>query len=201
MDAQAILDIIAQDAQEAAQSALREAQDRVLTIHEESDMRTAQLKDDTQTRAAAEVVQLADRMARLAELEERKEQLSAKRELIDRAFELALDNLRHLSPQEAGDIILSLIRQNAQGDETLMVGTINSSFFTPAFIQKANDALISLGKPGRLTDSGQKVENVTGLVLKTLQSELYCTMEALLNDKRETLEPAVAAVLFPDNTL
>lgn len=201
MDAQAILDIIAQDAQEAAQKALREAQDRVLTIHEESDMRTAQLKDDTQTRAGAEALQLADRMARLAELEERKEQLTAKRELIDRAFELALDKLRHLPQQEAGNIILSLIRQNAAGDETLMVGSINSSFFTPGFIQKANDVLISLGKPGRLTDSGQKVENVTGLVLKTPQSELYCTMEALLNDKRETLEPAVAAVLFPDNTL
>ena len=201
MDAQAILDIIAQDAQEAAHRALREAQDRVLTIHEGSDMRTGQLRDDTQKRAGAEAVQLADRMARLAELEERKEQLTAKRNLIDRAFTLALDKLRHLPTEETGDIILSLIRQNAAGDEMLMVGSINSGFFTPSFIQKANDVLISIGKPGRLTDSGQKVENVSGLVLKTPQSELYCTLEALLNDKREALEPAVAAVLFPDNTL
>ncbi|NLC31690.1 MAG: hypothetical protein GX781_00115 [Clostridiales bacterium] len=201
MDTQAILDIIGRDAQEAAQRALLEAQDRVLTIQEQSDMLTAQLKDDTQKRAAREAVQLADRMGRLAELEFRKDQLTAKRRLIDRSFSMALDKLHHLSPEKTADIILSLIQSNASGDEMMLVGSINSSFFTAEFVQRANDSLIKLGKPGRLTDSGQKVGNVSGLVLKTPQSELHCTMEALLNDKREALEPAVAAVLFPDNTL
>lgn len=201
MDAQAILDIIGRDAAEAAQRTLREAQNRVLTIHEESDMRSNQLRDDTKKRAESEAVLLADRMGRLAELEDRKEQLAAKRSLISRAFDGALDQLHKLPEEQFSAIILSLILENAAGDEMLAAGTVNSGFYTPEFIQKANTALIKSGKPGLLRDSGKKVEDVAGLVLKTPQSELHCTMEALLSDKRDAIEPAIVSVLFPDNTL
>ena len=51
MDTQPILDRIREDAREAAQKLLREAEDRVMTIHEQADLRVAGMRLDTEDKA------------------------------------------------------------------------------------------------------------------------------------------------------
>ena len=197
MDAQPILEVIRADAQETVRKVLKEAEDRALTIHEESDLRRNRLREDTERKAEADAMLLADRLARLKELEDRKALLQAKRGLIDQAFEQALERLRRLPDVEMGSLMLSLLLENAAGSEMLVPGAVNGGFFSQEFIKMANDALLQSGKAGNLQGSGEIAPGVCGFILKSNQSEVHCTMEALLQTKRGDLEPAVAALLFP----
>jgi vacuolar-type H+-ATPase subunit E/Vma4 len=200
MDMLPILEIIRSDAQQTVNKLLKEAEDRAFTIYEESDLRLNQLREDTQMKARADAGQLADRLTRLKELEDRKALLQAKRSLIDVAFAQALVRMRRLSDEKMESFMLALLVENAAGAELLIPGDVNGGFYSPDFIQKANAALVLSGKAGNLRDSGEKAPNVCGLVLKSEQFEVYCTMEALLDTRRGDFESGVAAILFPDES-
>ena len=197
MDAQPILEVIRSQAKQAVTKLLREAEDRALTIHEQSDLRVAALREETERKAGQEAEQLADRMRRLSLLEERKDLLAAKRALIDRAFKEALARMHGLPDEAVETQVLQMVLQNAAGDELLMPGAVNGGFYTPSFIEKANESLAGMGKPSRLKDSGEVVPGVCGVVLRSESSQTHCTFESLLEGRREALEAGVADVLFP----
>ncbi len=197
MDTQPILARIEADARDAVADVLKEAEDRVLSIHEASDLHLAELKQQTQNQAKAESLRLEERMQRLAELESRKELLAAQRELMNQAFNQALEKLRVL-PEEAFSDWLIHHLESARGDEGVRAGDLNDSFFTPAFLQKANTRLKELGKPGKLTDMGGREPGVTGLVLYGEGSVAYCSLESALEQKRLDLETGLAELLFED---
>lgn len=199
MDAQAILDIIKQEAKQQAQKLMAEANDRVLTIHEESDLRLSAKKAELKSQVAQEALQLEDRMRRLNQLEARKHQLSTKRVLIDQVFDQALAQLHALPVSQMQELVLGLIESSATGEESVMVGDINPAFFTKDFLQLANQRLQKAGKAGKLSDANKKAAGVCGLILLDQRGETHCTVEAMLSAKRERLEPQVAKRLFPDN--
>ena len=198
MDTQPILDRIREDAREAAQKLLREAEDRVMTIHEQADLRVAGMRRDTEDKAREESVQQAERMRRLAQLEDRKDRLAAMRGMVDEAFVMALSRLHALDDAEAAAYFISLIAQNAVGDETVTPGEIGAGFYGQVFLEKANAALRAAGKPAGLTDAGGRVPGVRGVVLKSASGELHCTFESALESRREAMEASVAGILFPD---
>ncbi len=198
INTQPILDLIRKESDEAIGKLMAEAQDRAMTILEQSALRVAQLETDTGQKAAQDGAQMAERMGRLALLDERKDLLAAKRALIDKAFSQALSVLHQLSDGEVEAQILELVLQNAVGDEVLIPGGINRGFYSQEFIRRANDRLVKAGKEGALRDSGETVPGVCGVVLRRMNSETHCTFEAMLEGKKEALEPGTAAVLFPD---
>ena len=196
MDTQPILSLIREEALQAAESARAQALERAKVIREESLRSSARMFESAKEDAAHEAEQARDRLRRLRELEDRKYALSARRELIGKAFDEALGKLHVLGQGEMAELMLSLIAANAQGDESLQAGDINDGFYTPAFIQKANQRLTELGRPGRLVDAGGRVSGCCGIVLRSLESQTYCTVEALMESGREGLEQKAAALLF-----
>lgn len=198
INTQPILDLIRKDADETTRKLLKEAEDRALTIHEQSDLRVLRLRNETEAKVSLDTEQLAQRMGRLALLDERKDLLAAKRALIDEAFTQALSRMHQLSIEQVEKQILEMLLQNAVGDETLVPGDINDWFYTPDFIRKANENLGRTGRTGGLTDSGEKAPGICGVVLRRKNSEMHCTFEALLEGRREALESGVADILFPD---
>ena len=196
MDTQPILSLIREEALQAAESARAQALERAKVIREESLRSSARMFESAKEDAAHEAEQARDRLRRLRELEDRKYALSARRELIGKAFDEALGKLHVLGQGEMAELMLSLIAANAQGDESLQAGDINDGFYTPAFIQKANQRLTELGRPGRLVDAGGRVSGCCGIVLRSLESQIYCTVEALMESGREGLEQKAAALLF-----
>ncbi len=200
INTQPILDLIRKEADEAVRKLLEEAQDRAMTIREQSALRVARLEDETAEKAALDGNQMAERMGRLALLDERKDLLAAKRALIDEAFAQALSSLHQLSKGEVEAQILELLLQSAIGDELLIPGDINSAYYSQDFIRKANERLVHSGRAGGLRDSGETAPGVCGVVLRRANSETHCTFEAMLEGKKEALEPGAAAVLFPDMT-
>ena len=196
MDTQPILSLIREEALQAAESARAQALERAKVIREESLRSSARMFESAKEDAAHEAEQAQDRIRRLRELEDRKYALSARRELIGKAFDEASRKLHVLPQGEMAELMLSLIAANAQGDESLAAGDINDGFYTQAFIQKANQRLTELGRPGRLVDAGGRVSGCCGIVLRSLESQTYCTVEALMESGREGLEQKAAALLF-----
>lgn len=196
MDTQPILSLIREEALQAAESARAQALERAKVIGEESLKRSALMFERAREDAAHEAEQARDRVRRLRELEDRKYALAARRELIGRAFVETLKKLHILPNDDMEELMLNLIAASAQGEESLQAGDINDGFYTPAFIQKANQRLAELGRPGRLIDAGGRAAGCCGVVLASMESRTYCTVEALMESGREGLEQKAAALLF-----
>lgn len=196
MNAQAILEKIGADGRQAAAVLLKEAGERAEAIRAESEKKIARLREETVSKAQAEAEALELRMHRMAELDERKLLLSAKRQLMDQAFQAALAKLRQMEPEQMEAFFLPMVVSIAKGTESLLVGAQNDAWFTPAFVDKVNAALISALKPGRITVSAERRQGVTGVILLGEGMEINCTLEALLQARRLQLEAEVASILY-----
>lgn len=147
-------------------------------------------------KAREEALLQRERMIRMALLEERKRDLAMKREVIQAAFEHALEQLQNLPVEQAQAFIQHILMQ-ARGDEQVVIAPSSEAVFTQAFLQQLNAALKKAGKPGTLTLSDQRREIGAGCILISGGVESNCTFAALLNQQRTALEGAVAAAVFP----
>ena len=198
MNANAIVAQLLSDAQTAADAAIADASARVAAMQAASDARIAAARKKTEERAEADAVSARARMARMAELDERKLLLADKRAVISRAFDQALAMMENMPAREARDFLLQVIPQVADGDETILPGERADAWLDGSFLQEANAAMASVGKPGRLTLSQEKRSGVSGLILVKGETEIHCTYAALLDSRRLALEAEVAAELFPE---
>lgn len=147
MNAQAILDKILEDAKENASAVLKDANDRAGAMRKATEERIATARANTEARAHEDAQAAAVRMERMAELDERKLLLKDKRDMMERAFSLALDKMKAMPAKEARAFLLSTLTELADGDEELIVGAESDGWMDKAFLADANAALTAVGKP------------------------------------------------------
>ena len=198
MNAQAILDKILEDAKENASAVLKDANDRAGAMRKATEERIATARANTEARAHEDAQAAAVRMGRMAELDERKLLLKDKRDMMERAFSLALDKMKAMPAKEARAFLLSTLTELADGDEELSVGAESDGGMDKAFLADANAALTAAGKPGKLTLAKEKRAGVSGLILARHDTEIHCTYQALLDSRRLEMEAQVAQMLFPN---
>ena len=196
MNAQAILDKIASDAQENAlriQDEAREKAEKAL-----ADTRQKLAADEAAMRAQAERdgAELSQRMGRMAELENRKALLKEKRVVIDAAFDRARELFLRLDAGAMRAFFLERVAEDAAGDETLTVGQNASQWFDDRFLADASALLQRQGKQTALQLSPEQRPGVTGFLLQQGGMEINCTLEAMLGDLRMDMETDVARLLF-----
>ncbi len=196
MNAQAILEKIGSDGRQAAAVLLKEAGERAESIRAESDKKIAKLREETIAKAQTEAAALEVRMHRMAELDERKALLAAKRKLMDQTFQEALMKLRQMPAEKMESFFLSMVISSCKGNETLLIGALHDAWYTSAFADKMNTALVAAGKPGRITVNRERRLGVTGVILLGDGMEINCTLEALLEARRLELEAEVASILY-----
>lgn len=197
LDTKPILGQIQADARQAADTLLSEARDRAAAISERSNLRVQEMMEDTRAKALAEADLLEDRMLRLAGLEQRNLLVTAKRELIGRAFEQAIQTLNKAPKDQVTRVMGNLLVRYASGNETLIAGEINDAFFTQDFIRDINRRLSQSGRQGNLNAGEGREPGVCGVVLRGRNSRVNCTFVALMETRREEMESAVAGILFP----
>lgn len=198
MDVKPLIETIEQNARQIADSYLSEARARVHDLQASCDADLDDLQDQAGREARLEGDRLEENLRRLGALEDRKALLSLKRQLIDEGFDAALEKLRALPAEQMRPLMKRLVLASAAGTEKLIAGAINPDFLTPAFVDELNAALRAAGKPGSLSDSGQRQPGACGLILAAEGSRTLCTMETLLLQRRQALEPEVAALLTQD---
>ena len=170
----AILDKARSDAAEvtARYQAQADAQRRELTAKNE--------------KAAAE---REERLISAARMEARKVALAARQEMVDKAYDLALEKLCAMPEKTYVETVAQLL---AQG-EVILNPQVSGSM-GPAIVERAN-ALIGGGK---LTLSKTAREIRGGFILKCGNVEVNGTFETLVRLQRTQNAGAVAKQLFPE---
>ncbi len=197
MNIDAILEKIAEDARHDAESIVNAAREKVGVLQAAFEDAQKQKQAAATEHAHKEAEQLRDRMLRMAGLEARKRLLELKRAQIDRAFEQALDKMLSMPKEQAQDFHLKLLVSSAQGNETLFIAQEDAGLFDDAFMERANQALVSAGKPGALSVSRQYRPLRGGFVLLLNGMEANCSYDSLLRAARNQMEGEIASILFP----
>lgn len=196
MKVDAITEKILEDARQSAAQTLREANERAQETQRRSEAEIVKKRDQAMDEARRECVGLRDRMLRMAELDERKNLLSMKRQVIDQAFEDALKRMRAMDEASARAYLKRLILESAQGGEQIITDSADRKLYSEAFLAELNAELKKRGGSGALTLSDEKRPMAGGFVLKRQGVEINCTYEAVLRESRASLEAQVASMLF-----
>lgn len=196
MKADAITSRILDDARKEASQGLREAHDRVEKMRRENEETMAQKREQALAKAREDAIELRDRMLRMAELDQRKEYLGMKRQVMDDAFDQALSQMRGMQVDQARRVLSDLLADAAQGDEELIISKADEGVFDPEFLQKINARLAEMGKASSLKLSEERRELGGGVILRRGGMEVNLTYAAVLGEIRPSLEAEVAAMLF-----
>ena len=183
-DTQAEIDRILADAAAQAEAAAdkfrtqAEAEDRDLLAKSE--------------RTAAE---REERLVSAAQMEARKVTLSARQEMVERAYELALKTLCTL-PQERYTAVLTDLLVKAAPDGK------GSVIFAPGDRERVGAAAVKAAN-SRLKDGGLILAEETrpiqgGFILVNGRVEINCTFDTLVRLQRSETAGAVAKQLFPE---
>lgn len=196
MNIDTIVARIAEESREQAAGQLDAARARAQDIErgtgEEIEAQRKQAAIDAKDEAAL----LRERMLRMASLEDKKETLVMKREVVDQAFDKALARMNAMPAEEARALSQSLILADAQGDEEILFGAGDEAVYDDAFLSQANAALVQAGKQGSLSYGKDRLPQKGGFVLRRGGMQMEMTWEMLLKARRDTLEADVANLLF-----
>lgn len=198
MNANAIQEKILSDARTSASDIMRDANEKAARLRDAAEKRMAAAHSRLMMQASEDAEAARLRMERMEELEERKRLLSDKRALIDEAFAQALDKLEAMPPQQARAFLMTEAAAVSDGDETVILGSKNPSWFDDKFLADLNTLLQKQGKPGQLTLGNETRDGETGLILEKNGMEISCTFASLLDSRRLDMEADIAAILFPD---
>lgn len=196
MKADAIVEKILIDARTASANTLNEANERAKQIEKRAQEENLTRREQTMEQARSEIIELRDRMLRMAELDQRKALLGVKREVIDEVFTRTLDQMLGMSPEKKRAYNEQIILENAEGGEELVVSSKDAPLYDEAYMSALNAKLSAKGINPGLTLSAERLLEDGGLVLKKRGMEVNCTYRAMLKQMRPSYEVEVAEMLF-----
>ena len=172
--------------------ARREAGEIAARYREQADRESAEIVERGR-RAAAE---REERLASVAQLEARKLELAAKQEMLQKAFDKALERLLTL-PEEQYIVLLSELAVKAArtGREQVILSQKDRTRYGKQAVTVANE---KLGDKGHLTLSQESRPIKGGLILSDGDVEVNGTFETLVRLQRGALDREVAKVLFDE---
>ena len=172
--------------------ARREAGEIAARYREQADRESAEIVERGR-RAAAE---REERLASVAQLEARKLELAAKQEMLQKAFDKALERLLTL-PEEQYIVLLSELAVKAArtGREQVILSQKDRTRYGKQAVTAANE---KLGDQGPLTLSQESRPIKGGLILSDGDVEVNGTFETLVRLQRGALDREVAKVLFDE---
>ena len=137
------------------------------------------------------------RMGNVAQLEARKLRLSAKQEMLERAFSLAMDKLLSLPEPEYVELLSKLAADaSSTGREALVLSVTDRPRFGKKVVIAANEKLEKAGKTAELTLSEESREFTGGLYVQDGRVETNCTFSTIVRMLREQMSGEVAEILF-----
>ena len=136
-----------------------------------------------------------ERLVSAARMEARKTALAAKQEMVERAYDLALEKLCAMPKAQYVEAAARLLVKAApDGRGEVILSAEDRTRVGADLVAKANTLL----KNGKLTLSGQTRPICGGFILKNGNVEVNCTFETLVRLQRTETAGAVAKQLFPE---
>ena len=214
------------DAQREIDAVLNAARAEAEGITQRYQAQAGRERADLVARGEKVAAERVERLGSVAQLEARKLALAAKQEMLDRAFELALQKLCTLPDEEYIDLLAALTVKAAQsGKEQVIFSRKDRSRVGKAVVTRANEMLakqVAPKLPDELTDTkaGAILDRVVtgasailagtgmltlaeetrpirgGVILSDGDVEVNCTFETLVRLQREAMSGEVAKALF-----
>ena len=214
------------DAQKEIDTLLAGANSRAEEIRAAAQAQAKRESEEARVRWEKAAAEREKRLESMAEMESRKLILSAKQEVLDEAFAMALEELCTLPDEEYIELLAALAVKAARtGREKVIFSQKDRNRVGKAVVTRANDALarkVAPRLPGDLTDTkaGAILDKVVtgasailagtgmltlaeetrpikgGIILSDGDVETNCTFETLVRLQRENISGEVAKVLF-----
>ena len=158
-----------------------------------------------QVRAEAEAAELAaknekaaaereERLVSAAQMEARKVLLSAKQEMVEKAYDLALEKLCAMPDAQYTEVLAGLLVQaSSNGREEAIFSPEDRERVGKAAVDKANAAS---GKQLKLSKETRPLKG--GFVLRDENIEVNCTFDTLVRLEKAETTGAVVKKLFPE---
>lgn len=153
------------------------------------------VKSELTSKNAAEAKALEERLITSARTDAKKVVLSAKQELLDKAYASALDKLCSMTDEEYIRVVAALLVKAAPNGvgEVIFSSDVRSRIGTQA-IELANSKLDC----GKLIVSSETRPLKGGFILKNGNVEVNCAFETIVRLQRTETAGSVAKILFPD---
>ena len=167
-----------------------------------------------------------ERLVSVAQMEARKTLLTAKQEMVERAYQRALEKLRSLPQEQYVELLAALlVRASSTGREEVVFSTEDREGAGKAAVARANELLAKEAAPelplgdgvvanllnkvaagvsafaqgtAMLAVSEETRDISGGFILKDGRIEVNCTFDALVRAEREQTAGEVAKLLFPE---
>ena len=135
-----------------------------------------------------------ERLASVAQLEARKLELAAKQEMLEKAFDRALEQLQNLPENEYVALLADVaVKASSTGREQVILSQKDRTRYGKQVVTRANELLAGRGA---LTLAEESRPMKGGVILSDGDVEVNCTFETLVRLQRSQLERDVAKVLF-----
>ncbi|RJP74460.1 MAG: hypothetical protein C4532_02645 [Candidatus Abyssobacteria bacterium SURF_17] len=189
---------IDEDARAEAESLLSLARAEADSIKEKARKQAEELRAELLREAEKKAKEHANRIQVLAGLEQRKETLKEKRNLVEEAFTRAEEKIRTLAPDEYCALLKPLIVSAVEsGREEIIPSAAHRHLFTPDFLKEINDELGPQRSQLRLSE--ESGDFAAGFILRESNKETNLTLESIIKDRRDQIEPSIAAILFGED--
>jgi len=188
---------IIEDAEAKARIIEEQARQEARALMEQARADASQKREELLKKAEADGEESYKRLIAVAGLEGRKEILRAKQEMIDEAFQKALEKVCRLKDQDYQSLLEKMIA-DAAGDEggEILLSEKDAKRMDYRFIENINQRIAGSGKKGTVTLSAQRIKTAGGFVLKNGEREINSTFEILFGMLRTELESDVVRMLF-----
>ncbi len=141
-----------------------------------------------------EAAEREERLAGTAQMEARKALLAAKQEMVEKAYELALEKLCAMPAEQYTDVLAGLLAQaSSNGKEEVIFSPEDQKKAGKAAVEKANK---DGGKKLTLSQETRPIKG--GFILRSGSVEVNCAFDTLVRLQKAETAGAVAKKLFPE---
>jgi V/A-type H+-transporting ATPase subunit E len=197
MAAEKVSDKILADARERVEKIALSAKKEADQILYEASEEASRHEQEGENRIAQEAEQEKMRLIGLAQLEMRKAYLGIRRELLDMAFDQALDRLVSQEDHDYQKLLRGLLMKAVEtGDEELILSSRDRQRLGESFLHQINAELSQSGRQGRLRLSDETRDIRGGFLLRKGKIETNCTLEALVTAAKDDMEVELVPILF-----
>lgn len=185
---------ITDDARKDADRTVEAARERAEDIRLKSAQNVEKIKSEGDQNARQLENDILFRARKNAELEAKKADLEKRHEIIDKAFCVALSELRQMGANECADLMKKLIFKEAEGGEEICPSAAHESIIKSVLPDINNMLLKERRSP--LTMGYVRSDIRDGFIMIGKGYVKTCTYEELLQDVRERETGRVADILF-----
>lgn len=172
----------------------RDEADAVATRYEELAQKEAAAIVERGRKSAAE---REDRLVSVARLEAKKQVLSAKQEMVQKAFDAALEQLLNLPEEQYIKFLAQLaVSASTTGHEKVALSQKDRTRIGKQVVTQANAMLEKKGSGAALTLAEETRPIKGGLVVLGDRIEVNCSFETLVRLQQESMTGEVAQELF-----